>query len=44
MECLPPSLIGKTYYNPGTTGNEIRFRQRLDQIKDWKKHHKQSDV
>ena len=44
MECLPPSLIGKTYYNPGTTGNEIRFRQRLDQIKDWKKHHKQSDI
>ena len=25
MECMPPSLIGKTYYNPGTQGNEIRF-------------------
>lgn len=40
MECLPPSLIGKTYYNPGTMGNEIRFKQRLEQIKEWKKKHK----
>ena len=41
MDCLPSSLIGKTYYNPGTMGNEIRFKQRLEQIKDWKKKHKQ---
>lgn len=41
MECLPPTLIGKTYYNPGTMGNEIRFKQRLEQIKEWKKKHKQ---
>ena len=41
MDCLPPSLIGKTYYNPGTMGNEIRFKQRLEQIKEWKKKHKQ---
>ena len=43
MECLPPSLIGKTYYNPGTQGNEVRFKQRLEQIKEWKKSHKQSN-
>ena len=40
MECLPESLIGKTYYNPGTQGNEVRFKQRLEQIKEWKKEHK----
>ena len=40
MDCLPPTLIGKTYYNPGTMGNEIRFKQRLEQIKEWKKKHK----
>lgn len=41
MDCLPSSLIGKAYYNPGTMGNEIRFKQRLEQIKEWKKKHKQ---
>lgn len=40
MECLPESLIGKTYYRPGTQGNEGRFKQRLEQIKEWKKEHK----
>ena len=41
MECLPPSLAGKTYYEPGEQGNEIRFKQRLEQIKEWKKKHRQ---
>ena len=40
MECLPPSLVGKTYYQPTEQGNEIRFKNRLNQIKDWKKSHK----
>ena len=40
MECLPPSLAGKTYYVPTTQGNEIRFRDRLAQIKKWKSEHK----
>ena len=39
MECLPPSLLGKTYYHPTIQGNEIRFKQRLEQIKEWKKTH-----
>lgn len=39
MECLPPSLKGKTYYNPNTQGNEIRFKERLEAIKKWKKEH-----
>ncbi|HIU39838.1 MAG TPA: replication-associated recombination protein A [Candidatus Aphodocola excrementigallinarum] len=40
MECMPPSLIGRTYYNPTTQGNEERFKNRLDAIKEWKKKHK----
>ena len=39
MECIPPSLKGKTYYNPGTQGNEIKFKERLEAIKKWKKEH-----
>lgn len=39
MECMPPSLKGKTYYNPGTQGNEIKFKERLEAIKKWKKEH-----
>ena len=39
MECLPPSLLRKTYYHPTIQGNEIRFKQRLEQIKEWKKTH-----
>ena len=40
MECMPPTLLGKTYYQPTTQGNEIKFKQRLEQIKEWKKNHK----
>ena len=40
MDCLPPTLLGKTYYQPTTQGNEIKFKQRLEQIKEWKKNHK----
>ena len=43
MDCLPPSLLDKTYYNPGVQGNEVRFKQRLEQIKAWKKTHKQEE-
>lgn len=40
MDCLPESLLGKTYYEPGILGNEIRFKQRLEQIKEWKRRNK----
>ena len=40
MDCLPPSLLEKTYYQPTTQGNEKRFKERLTQIKEWKKTHK----
>ena len=37
MQCLPDSLAGKEYYKPTTQGLETRFKDRLVQIKDWKK-------
>ena len=40
MDCLPESLLGKTYYNPTTQGNEYKFKDRLEAIKKWKKEHK----
>ena len=43
MECLPPSLKGREYYKPSIQGNETRFKQRLEKIKQWKKTHKQSN-
>ncbi len=40
MECLPPSLKGREYYKPGIQGNEAKFKQRLEKIKEWKKAHR----
>ena len=40
MECLPPSLKGKSYYNPTTQGHEEKFKARLEAIKKWKDEHK----
>ena len=40
MECLPEELIGTTFYNPTTSGNEIKFKERLERIKKWKINHK----
>ncbi len=37
MECLPESLKGKEYYIPGTQGNESKYKERLENIKNWKK-------
>ena len=40
MECLPPSLKGREYYKPGIQGNEARFKQRLEKVKEWKRAHR----
>ena len=40
MECMPESLIGKVYYEPTNQGNEIKFKERLERIKAWKREHK----
>ena len=37
MRCLPDSLLGKEYYLPTDQGLEYKFRDRLSQIKEWKK-------
>ena len=39
MRCLPDSLLGTEYYHPTDQGLETRFRDRLEQIKAWKKEH-----
>lgn len=44
MDCLPESLLGRTYYHPGTLGNEVKFKQRLEQIKEWKRSKKQHNT
>ncbi len=37
MKCLPDSLEGREYYRPTTQGLETRFKDRLEQIKEWKR-------
>ncbi|MBQ8088936.1 MAG: replication-associated recombination protein A [Clostridia bacterium] len=39
MQCLPDSLLGRTYYQPTRQGLEGRFADRLEEIKRWKKEH-----
>ena len=39
MQCLPDSLLGREYYRPTDQGLEYKFRDRLEQIKAWRKEH-----
>ena len=39
MQCLPDSLLGKCYYQPTEEGFESRYKERLRQIKEWKRKH-----
>ena len=39
MRCLPDSLLGREYYKPTDQGLEYKFRDRLEQIKAWRKEH-----
>ena len=39
MECMPPVLKNKVYYIPTKQGNESRFKERLEAIKNWKREH-----
>lgn len=41
MDCLPASLKGKRYYQPTQSGNEARFKQRLEEVLAWKEAHKE---
>ncbi len=40
MQCLPDSLADREYYRPTDQGLEARFKERLAQIKDWKRRHR----
>ena len=39
MSCLPNNLKNATYYQPGNNGSELKVKNRLNQIKQWKKDH-----
>ena len=39
MQCMPDSLLGKTYYQPTEEGFEAKYKDRLRQIKEWKRKH-----
>ena len=39
MQCLPDSLLGREYYLPTDQGLEARYKERLNDIKKWKKEH-----
>lgn len=39
MQCLPDSLLGRTYYRPTEQGVEAKYKARLEQIKAWKRRH-----
>ena len=41
MQCLPDSLKGRRYYCPDGQGAEARFKERLEEILEWKKNHAQ---
>lgn len=39
MDCLPASLKGREYYRPGTSGAEALVRERLEEIRKWRREH-----
>ena len=39
MQCLPDSLNDRVYYYPTDQGVEVKYKERLQKIKDWKKSH-----
>lgn len=40
MECLPEALLDREYYQPTSMGSEQKVKERMRQIKEWKKQHK----
>ena len=42
MQCLPDSLADREYYQPTDQGLEARFKERLAQIKEWKRKHRET--
>ncbi len=44
MQCLPDSLLDREYYRPTTQGKEEAYRERLLQIKEWKKRNAKKNL
>ena len=44
MQCLPDSLKDRKYYQPTTQGNEARYTERLRQIEEWKRVHREAEA
>ena len=40
MQCLPNALEGREYYRPTEQGLEAKYKARLEQIKEWKRQHR----
>lgn len=43
LQCMPDSLIGKEYYHPTEQGLEARYKERYEQIKEWKEEHRKQE-
>ena len=43
MQCLPDSLKDKRYYIPTSQGSEARYSERLRQIQEWKRVHREME-
>jgi len=41
MQCLPDSLIGKEYYQPTEQGLEVKYKEKLEKIKNFKANYKE---
>lgn len=39
MQTAPPEISGHDYYQPTEQGKELRFKQRLNYLKQWHKEH-----
>ena len=39
IQCLPDSLADREYYNPTEEGQERTVKNRLDEIKEWRRNH-----
>lgn len=41
MQCLPDSLVGKEYYQPTEQGLEVKYKEKLEKIKNFKANYKE---
>ena len=37
------SLVGRTYYQPGKYGSEVKLKERLEKLKKWKQVHREME-